>query len=134
MTLPPDKFVVLLDADRKAPEEVLRRLRLGIGQGLDHLNLKVYYAYAQQHLEAWFFADERGLRGYLGRNLGHIDASRPDLIDNPKLHLKHILGRRLYTSELAERISRSLDATTIRARSTSFSRFVDAVRNGGGAG
>lgn len=130
---PPDKFVVLVDVDRNDPEEVLEPLRSGIGGALDHPDLKVYYAYAQQHLEAWFFADERGLRRYLGRNLGSPDASRPDLIDNPKLHLKHILGGRFYTSEVAERISESLDAAMIEARSTSFSRFVDAVRNGGGA-
>ena len=129
-----DKFVVLVDVDGKDPGTVIKSLRDQVGGALDSLDFDVCYAYAQQHLEAWFFADERSLRGYLGRNLGSPDASRPDLIDNPKLHLKHILGERLYTSEVAERISVRLDAATIQAKSPSFSRFVAAVRNGGGTG
>ena len=128
---PPDKFVILVDVDRKNPEEVLRPLRSGIGGALDHLDLKVCFAYAQQHLEAWFFADERGLRGYLGSDLGRVDASRPDDIDNPKLHLTHILRGRFYTSEVAEGMSRALNGATIAARSASFARFLDVVRNGG---
>lgn len=127
----PDKFVVLVDTDRKGLNEVVVPLQKRIGGSLDHLDLKICYAYARQHLEAWFFADERGLRRYLGRNLGRVDASRPDDIDNPKLHLEHMLGRRFYTSEVAERVSRVLNAATIAARSASFARFLDVVRNGG---
>ena len=126
----PHKLVVLLDADGRDPKEQLEPLQRRIGRSLDDLDLKVSYAYAQWHLEAWFFADESGLRRHLGKNLGNVDASQPDRIDNPKLHLRNLLAGRLYTAEMAERISRSLDATTITAKSTSFARFQDVVRNG----
>lgn len=126
----PAKFVILVDVDGKDPDEVLESLRPRVGKALEHLNLKVYYTYAQRHLEAWFFADANGLRQYLGKSLGSIDASQPDLIENPKLHLKQLLANRLYTSEVAERISRVLDAATIAGRSPSFGRFVAAIRNG----
>ena len=126
----PDKFVVLVDVDGKDPDEVLESLRQRVEVALDHLGLDVYYTYAQRHLEAWFFADSKGLRQYLGKSLGSIDASRPDLIENPKLHLKHLLVDRLYTSEVAERISRVLDAAKIAERSPSFGRFLGAIRNG----
>lgn len=78
----PHKLVVLLDADGREPEEQLEPLRRRIGRSLDNLDLKVSYAYAQWHLEAWFFADESGLRRHLGKNLGNVDASQPDRIDN----------------------------------------------------
>ena len=123
--------MILLDADGRDPNERLEPLQRRIGRSLDDLDLKVLYAYAQWHLEAWFFADQSGLRGYLGKNLGNVDASQPDCIRNPKLHLKGLLEGRLYTAELAERISRDLDATSITAKSGSFARFVDVVRNGG---
>ncbi len=126
----PHKLVVLLDADGREPEEQLEPLRRRIGRSLDNLDLKVSYAYAQWHLEAWFFADESGLRRHLGKNLGNVDASQPDRIDNPKLHLKNLLAGRLYTAEMAERISLDLDVTTITSKSASFSRFLDVVRNG----
>ena len=124
----PHKLVVLLDADGRDPKEQLEPLQRRIGRSLDDLDLKVSYAYAQWHLEAWFFADESGLRRHLDRNLGNVDASQPDHIDNPKLHLMNLLAGRLYT---AERISRNLDASKITAKSTSFARFQDVVRNGG---
>ena len=126
----PDKLVILVDVDGKNPDEVLESLRQRVGSALDHLDLRIYYAYAQRHLEAWFFADAKGLREYLGSNLGSVDASRPDLIENPKLHLKHLLANQLYTSEVAERISRVLDAEEIAERSASFGGFLGAVRNG----
>ena len=126
----PDKFVILVDVDGKNPEEVLESFRHRVGVALNHLDLKVYYTYAQRHLEAWFFADATRLRQFLGKSLGSIDASRPDLIENPKLHLRHLLANRLYTSEVAERISRVLDAGRIAERSASFAKFLVTIRNG----
>lgn len=126
----PDKFVILVDVDGKDPDVVVESLRRRVGTALNHLELDIYYTYAQRHLEAWFFADATGLRQYLGKSLGSIDASQPDLIENPKLHLKHLLAGRLYTSEVADRISRVVDAAQVAERSASFGRFVGAIRNG----
>ncbi len=128
----PDKFVILVDLDGKSPEEVLRPFQEQLSSRLgNEIKATVQFAYARRHLEAWYFADSTRLRCYLGRALGHVDYSRPDEIQNPKLHLKNLLGdRRLYTARVSEEIAIKLDAQTIAQRSPSFSVFVDAVRNG----
>ena len=128
---PPDKFVILIDTDRHAPEEVMapfrEQLPVRLGGGI---GAAVQYAYAQQHLEAWYFADASNLRSYVGGALGSVDTSKPDEIPNPKLHLKNVLGDRVYTASVAEEIARKLDAATISERSPSFQGFMDAVMNG----
>ena len=128
----PDKFVVLLDADGKNPDTVLELLRLNLVKRLEaEITAPILFAYAQWHLEAWFFGDSQNLRDYLDRDLGSVDASNPDAIDNPKLHLKHLLGGN-YTRRTSEAIARVLDPQTIIGRSPSFRGFIDAVRNGDG--
>ena len=127
---PPDRFVVVIDLDGADPEASLEPIRNRLSGLRDGVSADVLYAYAQQHLEAWYFADARKLREYLGRELGQIDASRPDEIRNPKLHLKHLLRGRMYTSRVSEEIARTLDAGTIAGRSPSFKKFVDAMGNG----
>ena len=125
----PDKFVVLLDVDGKSPGKVLepfRALPERLGAGIE---AAVRCAYAQWHLEAWYFADAANLRGYLDRALGSVDTSKPDEIQNPKLHLKHLLGG-VYPARVSEEIARRLDAPAIAERSPSFKGFVDAVMNG----
>ena len=126
----PDKFVVLLDVDGKLPDDVLEPF----GELPERLNGKieaaVRCAYAQWHLEAWYFADAANLRGYLGRTLGKVDVSKPDEIGNPKLHLKHLLGNQVYTARVSGEIASRLDAPAIAERSPSFKGFVDAVMNG----
>ena len=128
---PPDKFVILVDTDGADPCEVLAPFREHLPGHLgDHIEASVQYAYAQQHLEAWYFADATNLRGWLGRALGSVDASKPDEIQNPKLHLKNILGNRVYTARVSEEIARTLDAPTIAQRSPSFKGFLEAIMNG----
>ncbi len=132
---PPDKYVVLIDVDGKEPGEALgdirRRLTARLG---DQFEPDVQYAYAQWHLEAWYFADAASLRGYLdGRSLGNVDTSQPDDIENPKLHLKHLLGERFYTARVSEDIAGVLDASIIAQRSPSFRGFLEAVKNGDNA-
>ena len=127
---PPDKFVLLLDLDGKTPSEVLvpfRELPGRLGGGIE---ATVRCAYAQWHLEAWYFADAANLRDWLGRALGQVDTSKPDEIQNPKLHLKNLLGDRVYTARVSEEIARRLDAPTIAQRSPWLQGFPDAVMNG----
>jgi hypothetical protein len=128
----PDKFVVLIDTDGKNSVELLRPFREQLPRRIEPtINATVQFAFAQWHLEAWYFADASGLRSYLGgRDLGNIDSSQPDQIENPKLHLKHLLGDRAYTSVVSEQIGRQLDVSAISSRSSSFRGFLDAVRNG----
>ena len=131
-TLRPNKFVILVDADGKDPDEILQpfrenlpsRLPRGLSSGA------VQYAYAQWHLEAWYFADADNLRGYLGRPLGNVDTSSPDAIQNPKLHLKSLLADKFYTARVSEEIAKSLDSRAIRQLSPSFRAFIAAIENG----
>ena len=130
----PHKFVVLLDADGKQPEDVLAPVRTGLPPRLKNINASLQFACAQQHLEAWYFADAKGLRPHLGgRDLGSVDPSQPDAIANSKLHLKNLLGSLPYTALVAREIAAGLDAGTIQQRSASFAGFVAAVKNGGHA-
>ena len=127
---PPDKFVVLLDVDRGDPADVLDPMRTRLPSRVREVEADVLYAYAQAHLEAWYFADADNLRRYLGGALGHVDTSRPDEIDNPKLQLRKLLGERVYTARISAEIAEALDATTIAQRSPSFRAFVTAAMNG----
>ena len=129
----PDKYIVLKDTDNKQAEEVLQPIRSVLSRLLgEQFEPGVLYAFAQWHLEAWFFADAVGLRNYLGgRALGSVDTSQPDRIENPKEHLKNLLPGRIYTSEISETIAEKLNPDTIAQRSPSFANFLTAVRNGG---
>ena len=128
---PPDKFVVLVDLDGKEPDEELRPFREDLPGNLrDLMAGRIQFTYAQWHLESWYFGDAQNLRRYLGGTaLGNVDTSQPDEIHNPKLHLKHLLGRS-YTARVSEEISMVLDPHTIAQRSRSFGLFLEAVRNG----
>ena len=127
---PPDKFVLVVDVDRANPDEVMRPIRSQL-QHVNDIEADILCAYAQEHLEAWYFADAKNLRNYLGRDPGQVDTSKPDEIQNPKRHLQHVLGERSYTARVSEEIARTLDASTIAGRSPSFKQFVDAIVNGG---
>ena len=129
---PPDKFVLLVDADGKDPSATLAPFENDLPERLPpEVRPKLQYAYAQWHLEAWYFADSQNLRTYLrDKALGSVDASKPDEIQNPKQHLKNLLERSTYTARTSEDIARMLDARTIALRSPSFDGFLSAVRNG----
>ena len=129
---PPDKFVLVIDLDGADPDASLEPIRSRLSSLTDDISADVLIAYAQQHLEAWYFADAQNLREYMGRALGQVDTSRPDEIQNPKRHLKHLLGERLYTARISEEIAKTLNADTIAGRSPSFKKFFDAVMNGSG--
>ena len=131
---PPDKFVVLVDTNGEASEDVLGSFNQDLpGRLGDDIEATIQFAYAQRHLEAWYFGDAAKLRDYLGRALGSVNTSKPDDIENPKLHLKNLLSSRFYTARTSEEVARRLDAPTIAQRSPSFRGFIDAVMNGDSA-
>lgn len=131
LSKPPDKFVVLMDVDQSHPDEVLTTIRSQLPKRVMKIEADVLYAYAQEHLEAWYFADAANLSNYLDRDPGRVDTSRPDEIENPKLHLRHLLGDRVYTARVSAEIARTLNPGMIAGRSPSFRKFVAAVMNGG---
>lgn len=125
---PPKKFVVVVDVDRADPAVVLRPIQEGLPGHLAGVNADIQYAYARAHLEAWYFGDAQNLRGYVGKDLGSVDTSKPDEIFNPKHHLTQLLG--IYTAGISAKIAQRVDAATIAGRSPSFRVLVDAVKNG----
>jgi hypothetical protein len=128
---PPDKFVVLVDTDGRTPDETLQPFRDQLPSRLGtKISAQLRFACARWHLEAWYFADIAGLRGYIERAPGSVDTSKPDEIRNPKLHLKNLLGERAYTAVISEEIAKRLDVLTIGQRSPSFQGFLRAIRNG----
>jgi hypothetical protein len=128
---PPEKFVVLVDADGKDPDEVLRPFQLGVqGKLGPKITAAICFAIAQWHLEAWFFADASGLRRYLERDLGNVDPSKPDQIQLPKHHLKRLLGGLAYTAVVAGQIAESMDPLVIEQRSPSFRTLLEGMPNG----
>ena len=129
---PLDKVVILLDLDGKDPDQELHRFRSQLPKRIrNQSGISIQYAYAQWHLEAWYFGDARSLRELLSRQaLGHVDTTQPDKIENPKLHLKNLLGDRRYTALVAAEIAGGLDAPTIAQRSPSFRGFLEAIKNG----
>lgn len=131
--LKPDKFVILVDVDGKRPREVLLPFQRNLTRRLGpQITASIQFAYAKWHLEAWFFGDSDGLRGYFGgRSLGSVDSSQPDTIENPKQHLRNLLGGN-YTRFTAADIASQLNPLTIASRSFSFRGFIEAVRNGDG--
>ena len=129
---PPDKFVVVVDIDRADPVELLEPMRTQLPDRVREVGADVLYAYAQAHLEAWYFADVDNLRNFLGRGPGHVDTSKPDEIVNPKHQLRQLLGERLYTARVSAEIAETLDVRTIAQRSPSFRTLVTAVTNGSG--
>ena len=71
---PPDKFVVLADTNGKDSDIVMRPFKEQLQGRIERA--AVQFAYAQQHLEAWFFGDAANLRSWLGgKALGSVDAS-----------------------------------------------------------
>jgi hypothetical protein len=129
--LPPDKFVLLVDVDGKVPTDVLKPFQQNLAARLSpKVQASLQFAYAQWHLEAWYFADDAGLRSYLGQSLGSVDTSAPDQIQNPKHHLKNLLGNRAYTAVVSEEIAIALNGMKIAQRSPSFHAFLEAVLNG----
>ena len=131
---PPQKIVLLVDVDGKVSGNVVEEHRSEHTKRLpDEIRSRLQYAYAQWHLEAWYFADAENLQTYLQRDLGNVDTSKPDEIQNPKLHLKHLLPR-TYTARVSEEIARTLNPRTIEGRSPSFKGFVEAVLNGSACG
>jgi len=128
---PPEKFVVLVDTNGKDPSQVTKPFE-DLVASLADIPVPKLIATATRHLEAWFFGHGEALREFLGRDLGSVDSSRPDEMDNPKLHLMNLLQSisRVYTAPVAEQIAACLDQATIEGRSQSFARFVAKLKNG----
>jgi len=125
---PPDKFVVLVDADGRPEETRVLPFKESCDRLLD-IPAPFLVTTAQWHLEAWFFAHAEALRKFLNRDLGSVDTSQPDQIPNPKLHLKHLLDSP-YTSRIAGEIAAAVSPQIVAQRSVSFSQFVRCLENG----
>jgi Domain of unknown function (DUF4276) len=128
---PPDKFVVLVDSDARDASEAARPFEEAMIHLADVAATRIV-AVAIRHLKSWFFGHPEKLRELLGRDLGSVDSSRPDEIDNPKLHLANLLisRSRVYTAPVAAQIAAQLDPLIIEGRSPSFAGFIGKLQNG----
>ena len=64
----PDKFVVLVDTDGKTPEAAIDPIKSELERSsFRELHQRIHYAYAQWHLEAWFFCRWREFKKLLWR-------------------------------------------------------------------
>ena len=118
--------------DGKPLEEVLNPFEALPEHLSSRIGAVIRCAYAQWHLEAWYFADAVNLRNYLNQSLGKVGTTKPDEIFNPKHHLKNLLGNELYIAHFSAKIASQLDASVIESRSPSFKGFLDKLMNGPG--
>lgn len=124
-----NKIVVVVDADGRTQDSILQPFRKKF-QNWPSWPRPVFLAHAQWHLEAWFFADQAGLRLFLNdKDLGNLPAI-PDDIERPKLRLQHLLQPFLYTAATAREIAAAIHPQVAEKRSPSFAQFRAAMRNG----
>ena len=116
-----DKAVVIRDADRKNPQELIARMEGRIAGRKYPFPTRLLVIV--QELEAWLLADEHAISGVTGRT--HAATPRPEELIDPKEKLRRILldSNIIYTVEIARRVAERADVTTIESRCVWFKQF-----------
>lgn len=116
-----DRAIVIRDADRKDPRELIARMQDKIS-GHTYI-FPVRPLVVVQELEAWLLADEQAMSAVTGRKQAPIH--RPEEIPDPKGKLKSILSDANigYTPEIARKIAERADVATIESRCAWFKQF-----------
>ncbi len=122
---PVDKAIVIRDADRQNPDDLIAKMEARITGRIYPFPRK--FLVIVQELEAWLLADEAALSALTGKPQRRI--LDPEALDDPKERLARILSRaRLsYTSEIARRIANASRADVLAARCPSFEKFQAAI-------
>lgn len=116
-----DKAVVIRDADRKNPQELIARMEDRIA-GRNY-PFPTRLLVIVQELEAWLLADEHAISGVTGAT--QAATHRPEELISPKERLIRILsGSKVdYTPEVARRIAERANIDTIGSRCSWFRQF-----------
>ena len=130
--------VILVDTHRLSPSQAMEPVQQKVDAMVQRGDLSpaarnsIRWAYAQPHLEAWFFADPSGLARYIGCD--EADLGVPGTIRDPQgvlrgLMTQHMPGRRRnYGASRAKDIADGLDARVVLANSPSFKTLIDAIQ------
>jgi len=121
-----DKALVIRDADRKNPAELIARMEARI------INRRYPFSrsllVAVEELESWLLADEQALSAVTGRSVRRI--LDPEKLTDPKNILRNILSDKIaYTPEVARKIAAAARLDILAARCRSFRTFQDAIVN-----
>ena len=123
---PVDKAIVVRDADRKNPGDLIAKMESRVANRVYPFQKKLLVAV--EELEAWLLADEQALSSVTGRAIRRI--SDPERINDPKARLRTILSdaKIIYTHEVARKISVAARLDVLAARCPSFRTFQDAIQ------
>ena len=126
---PVDKAIVIRDADRKDPRVLVRGLKNRITR--DVLSLfTVRTCVIVNALEAWLLVDEGAISRACEQRSGHrVQPVHEDIekILHPKERLFQLLGKVVYTSQVAREIAQHADLERIKTRCPTFLKFEQAV-------
>lgn len=124
---PVDKALVIRDADRKNPAELIARMEAKIVNRVYPFPRRLLIVV--EELESWLLADEEALSALTGRSVRRVPD--PEKLNDPKARLRNVLSEAgiAYTAEVARKIAAAARLDILAARCPSFRAFQDAVVN-----
>lgn len=122
---PVDKAIVIRDADRKNPDDLIRIMQSKIASR-SYLFVPHFLVIVNE-LEAWLLADEAAISSVTGKPQKPV--STPENLNDPKRRLQMLLSdaQITYTAEKAKGIAAAARPDILAARCPSFKRFQEAV-------
>lgn len=125
---PVDNAIVIRDADRKDPNDLIARMESRISGRIYPFSRHLLVV--TQELEAWLLADEQALSLITGKPQRRIP--NPESLNDPKASLKRILSdvNIGYTPEVARKIAAAARTEVLSSQCPTFRRFQEAVVNG----
>lgn len=120
-----DKAMVVRDADRKNPAELIGRMQSKISNRNYRFPVKLLVIV--EELEAWFLADEAAISAVTGRK--PRVTRNPENLSNPKERLRKLLSDANigYTHEIARKLAAGARVEVLTARCPSFKKFYEAI-------
>lgn len=128
-----DKAIVVRDAHRKPPAQLLGKLMVGFNAS--SYSFPVKFVIVLPEPEAWLLADHKALSA-VGAERGRATtfppaSSSPEILADPKRELRVRLGkaRVAYTKVAAQRLAELADIDTIEYWCPSFAQFKAAIKD-----
>ena len=120
-----DKAIVIRDADRRRPAELVKRMEGKISNR--RYPFPVELLVVVEELEAWLLADEIAIEAVT--RIRPQPVANPERLNDPKNRLRRVLSdaSTAYTPEIARKIAATSRVDVLKARCPSFARFHEAV-------